>query len=154
MLRKFRYPFWMTQSSRVFQNGFGSCEISGWENKFLEDMLTPFVGGTCRGQLFRLCNGKTILTASARSCCPSKTSCGSTCFPGIPVTLIAGTFEPPSDPWRISSIMLWKKPRSYTDVKASPASGLLARCDFAWEVVIIGRERRSDASTSWSKWSL
>lgn len=81
---------------------------------------------------------------------------GGTCFPGMPVTLILGTFFP----WlgsfaAISTSMSSKKSRSCTEVNASPSSfAESVRCDLACGVVIMGRSRRREASTFWSKWSL
>lgn len=77
---------------------------------------------------------------------------GGTCFPGIPVTLNAG-FLPAPPACATPTSMLSKKSSACTCVKASPGS-LLVRCAFAWGVVMMGRSRRSEASTSWSKWSL
>lgn len=74
---------------------------------------------------------------------------GGTCFPGIPVNLTAAFFVEPAMSTRISS----KKSKSWTAVKASPAP-LDARWDLACGVVMMGRERRREDSTSASKWSL
>ena len=88
-------------------------------------------------------------TAFKRSFIVLKTP-GGTCFPGIPVTLIAGFF---SSLDLISTIISSKKSRSCTEVKDS-FSPLPVRCCFAWGVVMMGISRRREASTCSSKWSL
>ena len=79
---------------------------------------------------------------------------GGTCLPGIPVTLIAGWFVLPgaSDSTLMSKSS--KKSRACTAVKASASGLLCTRCCLACGVVMIGRSRRRDCSTSRSKWSL
>lgn len=46
-----------------------------------------------------------------------------------------------------------QKSRGWTEVKVS-GGGLDVRWVWAWGVVIIGRSRRREDSTFWSKWSL
>ncbi len=74
------------------------------------------------------------------------------CLPGMPVTLIAA-FLPSFRCDSTSTIRLSKKSRADISVKDS-VGPLDVRLFWACGVVMMGSERRKDASTSWSKWSL
>ena len=71
-----------------------------------------------------------------------------TCFPGIPVTFKPGILDLPSEPFpTASTIMLSKKSNACTLSNASP-DPFPSRCDLAWGVVMMGRSRRRESSTT------
>lgn len=94
--------------------------------------------------------------------------CPGTCFPGIAVTLIRGCrfvleSAVPIIVWSSSPTVLClftsiiiccHTSSSNTLLKDSPGPGLDVKWDFACGVVMMGRSRRREDSTFWSKWSL
>lgn len=91
-----------------------------------------------------------VLTALAKELRLSTMELLGTCFPGMPVTRNRYRPGPAAPP--ISNIADSKE--SSADTLVNESASLFVRCDRAWGVVTIGRSRRREASTFWSKWSL